>query len=456
MHRVANRGLIAMVLVLALAAGMVFFFMEYATKAEDWVMFTGSPHVYSGGKLSGGTVTDRTGTRLLDLSGGRTYASSAALRKAMLHWTGDREGNILVPALSEYADEMLGYNVVNGVYAPSDDPAQLTLTLIASVQQTALEAMGSRHGTVAVYNYKTGEILCAVSTPVFDPDNVPDIAADQTGKYSGVYVNRFTQSVYIPGSIFKIVTLAAALETIADVEGMEFPCSGEMEISGSKVTCEHKHGDQNLKKAFANSCNCAFAQLAQLLGRQTLQQYAEKFGVADSITFDGITTAAGHFDTSEAYGVSLAWAAIGQYTDQINPCGFMTFMGAVASGGRGAMPHVVASVHSGGRDTYEAKTEQGNRIMSVATATALREYMAYAVEYKYGADNFGTLTVCAKTGTAEVGGGKKPNAMFAGFVADESYPWAFIVAVEDGGYGQDVCVPIISKVLQACVEAQAG
>ncbi len=456
MHRVASRGLIAMVLVLALAAGMVFFFVEYATRAEDWVMFTGSPHVYSGGKLSGGTVTDRTGTRLLDLSGGRSYAASADLRKAMLHWTGDRAGNILVPALSAYADEMLGYSVWGGVYGHTDEPAQMTLTLIASVQEAALKAMGSRHGTVAVYNYKTGEILCALSTPVFDPENVPDIAADQTGKYNGVYVNRFTQSVYIPGSIFKIVTLAAALETIADVEGMEFPCSGEMEIAGSKVTCEHKHGDQSLKKAFANSCNCAFAQLAQLLGRDTLQKYAEKFGVAGSLQFDGITTAAGHFDVTDAYGVSLAWAAIGQYTDQVNPCAFLSFMGAIAGGGRGAMPHIVASVRSGGRNTYEAEPQLNQRVLSVATATALREYMGYAVEYKYGAENFGSLPVCAKTGTAEVGGGKKPNAMFAGFVADENYPWAFIVAVEDGGYGQDVCVPIISKVLQACVEAQSG
>ena len=73
------------------------------------------------------------------------------------------------------------------------------------------------------------------------------------------------------------------------------------------------------------------------------------------------------------------------------------------------------------------------------------------VQTKYGTENFPDLIICAKSGTGEVGGDKKPNAMFAGFVADEQYPLAFLVAVEDGGYGTQVCIPIISAVLDACV-----
>ena len=75
------------------------------------------------------------------------------------------------------------------------------------------------------------------------------------------------------------------------------------------------------------------------------------------------------------------------------------------------------------------------------------------VENKYGDEYFPGLAVCAKTGTAEVGGGKKPNAMLAGFVADGNSPLAFIVCVEDGGYGAQVCLPIASQVLSACVDA---
>jgi peptidoglycan glycosyltransferase len=74
------------------------------------------------------------------------------------------------------------------------------------------------------------------------------------------------------------------------------------------------------------------------------------------------------------------------------------------------------------------------------------------VETYYGAENFPGLTVCAKSGTAEVGGDRKPNAMFTGFVMDEAYPLAFIVCIEDGGYGRPTCVPVLSKVLESCKE----
>ena len=80
----------------------------------------------------------------------------------------------------------------------------------------------------------------------------------------------------------------------------------------------------------------------------------------------------------------------------------------------------------------------------------LCEYLRSNVTEKYGSDNFPGLTVCAKTGTGEVGGDKKPNAMFTGFVTDEEYPLAFIVCVENAGYGKTVCMPITSQVLAAC------
>ena len=88
--------------------------------------------------------------------------------------------------------------------------------------------------------------------------------------------------------------------------------------------------------------------------------------------------------------------------------------------------------------------------MSASTAKVLQEYMGFNVQDKYGSQNFPDMTVCAKTGTGEVGGGKKPNALFSGFVADEAYPLAFIVVVENGGYGSHTCVPILSKVLAEC------
>ena len=452
MNRIAGRAGICILLVLALLAGMVFFLAEYAVEAGDWVMFPGSPHVYNGGNIGCGLITDRSGQLLLDMRGKRTYAEEEALRKATVHWLGDRKGSIDAPALSQYAAELAGYDLLNGVYSYNNAGGTAKLTLSSKVQLAALEAMGDYKGTVGVYNYKTGELICAVTTPNYDPDNIPDIANDAEGLYEGMYVNRFTQSNYIPGSIFKIVTLAAALETIPDITEQKFVCRGEYDIGSDTVICDGKHWEQDLKMAFRNSCNCAFAQIAQQLGKETLQRYVEDFGVINSVSFDGITTPAGKFDLSEASEFSVAWAGIGQYTDLVNPCSFMTFVGAIAAGGKGVYPHLVEEITSDGLTTYSAGKTAGNRIMSASTAETIREYMAFNVTDKYGSDNFPGLTVCAKTGTAQVGGDKKPNAMIAGFVQDEQYPLAFVIAVEDGGYGRSVCVPILSEILAACKE----
>ena len=451
MNRIATRALALLILVLALAAGTVFFLCEYVADSKEWVMFSGSPHVYTNGKVSTGTLADRNGEILVDLTDGRSYHADQAVRKAMLHWVGDRQGNIRLPSIDYYADAMLGYDFINGVYAYGETTGTIKLTLSAKLQAAALEAMGDHVGTVAVYNYKTGEILCAVTTPNFDPDHVPDIAGDTTGRYAGVYVNRFLQSKYIPGSIFKIVTLAAALESIPDIEQRTFTCEGKYVIQKGDITCISAHGKQTLKECFSNSCNCAFAQIVELMGRETLQRYVELFGVTDALSFDGITTAAGNFDLNGATGEQVAWSGIGQHKDQINPCAYLAFVGAIANGGTGVAPYVVSEVSVGNTTNYEAETSSTQRIVSGDTAQTIIEYMQNNVQVKYGAEHFPGMTVCAKSGTGEVGGGKKPNAMFTGFLTDDKYPLAFIVTIEEGGFGTQTCLPVIAKVLAECV-----
>lgn len=449
MNRIAGRATIALLLVLALLGGFVFFICEYVFSAADWVIFPGSPHVYNGGNIGCGIIEDRDGALLLDLSGQRTYASAEELRMSTVHWLGDRRGNISAPALSTYAAELAGFDLLNGIYSYAGAGGTATLTLSGRVQAAALEAMGDYKGTIGVYNYKTGELLCAVTTPTYDPDNAPNIDENQE-QFDGIYVNRFTQSLYTPGSIFKIVTLAAALETIPDITEQTFICRGSCIIDDQKIICDGTHWEQDLKTAFRNSCNCAFAEIAQQLGKETLSRYVQQFGVTESVCFDGITTSKGQFDLANANVADTAWAGVGQYTDLVNPCSFLSFIGAIAAGGKGVTPYLVEKVTSDGIASYSAESTEGNLLMTTSTAQVLQEYMAFNVTDKYGSENFPGLNVCAKTGTAEVGGDKKPNAMIAGFVADAQYPLAFVVAVEDAGYGKTVCVPILSKVLAEC------
>ncbi len=452
MNRIAARAGITLLIALLLVAGLGFFLAEFVTQADNWVITQGSPHVYNGGNIGTGIIVDRDNTVLLDMNDGRDYAQNEALRKSTVHWLGDRNGSVSAPALAEYSGAIVGYDFLTGVYSHGDATGVAHMTLSAELQQAALDAMGVYSGTAAVYNYKTGQLLCSVTTPTFDPDNAPN--QEQAQDYDGLYVNRFTQGSYIPGSIFKVVTLAAALEELPYIREQSFTCTGSHQIGGEEdlITCEVVHGQQSLQDAFRNSCNCAFAQISQQLGVEKLAEYVEKFGVTEIVTFDGITTQAGNFQVENASQLSVAWSSIGQYEDLINPCGFLTFIGAVANGGRGVVPYVVERVQVGNETTYQARSQIRSRIMSEKTAQTIAEFMEYNVQTLYGADNFPDFTVCAKTGTAQVGGDRKPNAMLTGFLADEELPLAFIICVENAGYGSTVCLPIASQVLFACVE----
>lgn len=212
MKKVSRRALFALALAVVLAVGTLAFCVKYAANAEKWVTFSGSPHVYTGTNLTGGKIYDRSGVRILNTTDGRVYSADEAVREATIHLLGDRYGYISAPLLGNFAEQMIGYDKITGLNEASKGTASARLTISAEVQKAALQALGSYHGAVGVYNYKTGEILCAVTSPSYDPDNIPDIAGDETGAYDGVYLNRFFDAAYTPGSIFKLVTSAAALE----------------------------------------------------------------------------------------------------------------------------------------------------------------------------------------------------------------------------------------------------
>ena len=455
MKKVSGRAIFPLILAIVLLAGTVLLCVRYFVKAGEWVTFSGSPHVYTGVNLDGGVVTDRDGTLLLDSTDGRTYSADAVTRTATMHLLGDRYGYIQAPLLGSFADDMIGFDKINGLYGAEGTEANAALTLSAAAQTAAYQALGNYHGTVGVYNYKTGEILCAVTSPSYDPDNMPDVDADTSGAYDGVYVNRFFQAAYTPGSIFKIVTLAAAIETVPDWESLTFTCAGKTIIGGQEIICEGVHGTITLKQALAHSCNVAFGELAGKVGTKALMEYAEKLGLSERFECDGIPVKAGTVDLKDADAGDLAWAGIGQYTDQVNALTFMRAMGRIAGGGTGAEPYLMAKITRGEKTAYEAKTETSSRALKAETAAKLTEYLRNNVATMYGDWQFGGLNVCAKSGTAEHEG-ETADAMFAGFCVDENCPLAFVVFVENGGAGSAVAAPIAAKVLQVCAAAMNG
>ena len=372
------------------------------------------------------------------------------MRRATLHTVGDLEGFISTGAHNAFRGELTGYSFLNGVYDLKRNGAgnDITLTIDADLCVTAYNALNGRKGAVGVYNYKTGEILCAVTSPSYDPDHVPDVANDTTGSYEGVYVNRFFDAAYTPGSIFKLVTAAAALETIEGVQSRTFQCSGKTIIGGQEIICMSSHGTLAMPEALAHSCNVYYGELAASLGKDTLQAVCDKLGLNGTLTCDGYT-AHSTVDLSNADDGSVAWAGIGQYTDQITAIQFLRFMGVIANGGEAAEPYLMQKISRAGQTVYEAETKTTGRLLSEETAEALGSMMRGAVVNQYGAWQFGSLTVCAKSGTAERENGPA-DAMFAGFVEDEAYPLAFVVFAERGGSGSQTAAPIAAKVLNAC------
>lgn len=456
MRKIEKRALACLLLALALAAGLTIFCYQYVTRGGDWASYPFNRHMYNEqGQLISGAILDRDGDVLTEVKDGkRTYYPDETVRRATLHAVGDPQGNIGTGALTAFADELSGYNLITGGYSPTGAGRDLTLTLDAYLNVVAYQAMAGRQGAVGVYNYKTGDILCMVSTPSYDPLDPPDLSQDETGAYDGVYLNRFLSSAQVPGSIFKTVTLAAALENLPDLETRTFTCSGETAVGGAAITCPKPHGEMDIRDALARSCNGVFGQLAAELGPETMTAYVQKAGLTSRLSVDGIQTAAGKYEVSNASTHQLGWSGIGQYTDTVNPCSMMTYMGAIANGGTAAVPRLIQSVTTptGGIPTAWKRTAQTTTLIEPDTAAKVASMMKNDVVQTYGSDRFRGMDIGAKSGTAEVGGDKRPNAWFTGFLDDPDHPYAFIVLVENGGGGASVAGEIAATVLRACVD----
>lgn len=451
MRKIEKRAVLCLIIALALIAGLGLFCFRFVTNAADWAAYPYNRHMYSNsGQLLSGTILDRDGDVLTEVKDGeRVYYPDATVRRATVHAVGDGSGYIGTGALTAFADRLSGYNLITGGYSPLGSGRNLTLTLDAYLNVTAYNAMDGRQGTVGVYNYKTGDILCMVSTPSFDPENPPDASSAE----DGVYLNRFLSSAQVPGSIFKTVTLTAALENLPDLKDRTFTCTGETTVGGTVITCPKPHGKMDIESAFANSCNGVFGALAAELGGDTMTKYVEQAGLTRRMSVNGIMTAAGHYDVRDADKGQIGWSGVGQYTDTVNPCNMMTYMGAIANGGTAAVPRLILDITTpSGIPTSWQRTEETDTLVQASTASQVKEMMKNNVVQTYGTDRFRGLDIGAKSGTAEVGGDKRPNAWFAGFLDDPEHPYAFIVLVENGGGGASVAGEIAATVLQACVD----
>ena len=454
MRKIERRAMLCLLLAAALSLGLVVFAFRFFLYGGKWVSFAANRHLYnSQGQLSVGRVLDRDGDLLswVDENGDRAYYDNVTVRKATLHVVGDAQGRIGSGALVAFADKLSGYHLLTGAYSPMGAGNDLYLTVDARLNYEAYTAMNGKKGAVAVYNYRTGEVLCLFSSPTFDPKAPPDIQEGDT-TYDGVYLNRALSSTFVPGSVFKTVTLAAAIENIPDLFSRTFTCTGSCQVGDDVVTCPSAHGEMDIYGAFSKSCNGVFAQLAVELGPEIMAAYTEKAGLTHRYSVNGLTTAAGSFQFSGASDNQLGWAGVGQFNDLVNPMSLMIYMGAIAEGGKAAVPQLVLkTVTPLGFPSSFYFSHRTGKLIEADTAATLADMMARNVTETYGAGRFPNMDICAKSGTAEVGGGKAPNSWFTGFLRNEDAPYAFAVVVEEGGSGAQTAGSIAAAVLDILV-----
>ena len=148
-----------------------------------------------------------------------------------------------------------------------------------------------------------------VSMPQFDPTNMDSALSDEA---AGALINRATQGLYPPGSTFKIVTLASALENLPDLNDFAFDCTGYYPVGNYAVTDGSAHGVQTLSDAFARSCNTTFAALSQDLGYEMLGNTAEEMGFNRNFMFSDLIVYNSSYPIDDLSAEDLAWSAIGQ------------------------------------------------------------------------------------------------------------------------------------------------
>lgn len=437
MKKLEKRAFICILMVLCLVAGMTVFIYRLSRDGGKWATFYANQHIYANGKLGVGNIYDRNDNILEENQDGNiVFNDDYWARRGTVHVVGDRNGNISTSAEVAYRKDIVGYSLLTGTYSISGKGRDIKLTIDADMSAAAARTLGERKGAVIVYNYVTGEILTMVSGPNYDPiEELGDV-----DKSSGLFVNRALSSKIVPGSIFKVVTSAAAIENVPDIDDFRYYCGGVYRIGSEDLKCFAPHGPVDFRRALITSCNGSFAQIANMCGATVMEEYVDKLGLTKVYDIDGIKNVAGSFEFPHDNEYNLGWAGIGQYNDLVNPLSMMVFMGAIAGDGKAAEPNLL---HKPFRSPKYTK-----QMIDSETAAKLQEMMRADVSEGYGDNLFPGLEVYAKTGTAQLHG-KTPNAWMAGFLKDEDYPYAFVILAENAGYGITECPPILNAVMDA-------
>ncbi|HJW23246.1 MAG TPA: penicillin-binding protein 2 [Candidatus Limnocylindrales bacterium] len=366
------------------------------------------------------------------------------------------------------------YDLTRKFRAGGNDPEDLRTTLVLSLQQKAVQLLGSDRGAVVLLDPRTGEVLVMASTPDFDASAVANpttsakaFAALQADPSRPLFP-RATSGTYVPGSIFKIVTAMAALSSGAISTSTTYPQQPAAEttgllVDGFRVRDGHHRATDGTPVAFDRavevSCNIYFALTGLRTGGRQLLATAASLGFGAQLPFDlstsssQVTGGGGSFQGGFADEVELANAAYGQAETLVTPLQMALVAATVANDGVLMTPHLVLSA-SGAAGTTTIAPEVLRRVVSASVAGEIRDAMVLAVNgpigrlFTAGAQVPG-VQVAGKSGTAELDPGSSPHSWFIGFAPAGDAQVAIAVIVEHGGHGSERASPIAGAMLKA-------
>lgn len=324
-------------------------------------------------------------------------------------------------------------------------------TLSVSTQQAAYDSLGDNNGAIFVMDPDSGKIYVMTSKPSYDPGNIDEIWDEiAEDPEDSRLVNRATQGKYIPGSIFKVVTTLEYMRENKNYNSFEYDCDGSASFGNFSIDCfdGKSHYDEDLKDAFAYSCNSAFSKIGDKLD-------ITKFGnTAKDLLFNSELPLDVEYNQSvfpldeEATQFDITQTSIGQGKTTVTPAHMAMIAAAIANDGVVMKPYIVDYVeNSNGTLVSQTQQTEYKRLMTKKEASQLEKYMSAVCDYGTADELSGRgYEAYGKTGTAELDKDDHINSWFMGYAKKGKKQVAIAVVLENMNQGSDSAVNCAKKV----------
>ncbi len=347
--------------------------------------------------------------------------------------------------------------IVNGLQGEKNVGDNVVTTLNYNLQQTAYQALGNYDGAAVVLEASTGKVLAMVSKPDYDPNKIAENWEKLTAKDSDstVLLNRATQGLYPPGSVFKIFTTLEYVHENPDYEAYSFDCNGSLTSDGSVIHCYNnkRHRTESLSDSFANSCNASYASIGLSLDADQFETLCEGllFNKDLPVKFESSKSS---FALSDDAGDSIRMeTAIGQGKTLVTPMHMAMIASAIANDGMLMNPYVIDHTENyEGIEVDRYEPVEYGQILSEQDTEVLQSFMEQVVQEGTGTKLKGrSYTAAGKTGTAEFStSSDSAHSWFVGYADREDMEdIAVAVIVEDSGAGSEYAVPVAKKIFDA-------